>query len=265
MTTIVIASTKGGVGKTTTATALASALAQLMDGVILIDLDTQGHVSLFYDLRDSVSGVYNWLSNKYPLENCLMQGRPPSLRIMPGDSMTNALFPRYQGSSGAMDVSLRIRALPFPFVIVDTQAGGLLQEAALMAADQVIIPFRAEKPSIDSMFAMLEICKQLAPDAQLTCLPTGYTNYRQHRLALEELQQIIPPSFGIDEMYAIRTRAAVVEAWAAGVTIWEYDDDEGGMKIVRVGYAHLTARVLRLAGYDGSNAELLEAMAHGKI
>ena len=265
MTTIVIASTKGGVGKTTTATALAVGLAQLEE-VLLVDLDSQGQVSLHFGLPLR-SGVYHWLSGELPLEDCLYHGRPSSLDILPGDSMTKALYARFQGGEGSRHIAGRLRELDnsiAPFVVIDTAAGGLLQEAALMAADQVVVPFRCEAPSIDGLFASLELVKQLAPDAQLTLLPTDFDiRLREHRNALLELQQTLSPTLGIEEMYAIRHRIAVAEAAANGCTVWEYSSGNG-LVDVRIGYTYLIGRVLRLAGHDGSQAEILEALAHGK-
>jgi hypothetical protein len=63
-------------------------------------------------------------------------------------------------------------------------------------------------------------------------------------------------------MYAIRSRIAVAEAVAVGLTVWEYGGQ--GIRDVRVGYAHLAGRVLRLAGRDGTDFENLEAMAYGQ-
>lgn len=262
MTIITVASTKGGVGKTTTATALAAGLAQI-ENTLLVDLDPQGQVSLHFGLPLR-SGVYHWLMGDLPLEDCVYHGRPPSLAVLPGDSMTKALFARFQGAHGSHHIAGRLRGLLGAFTVIDTAAGGLLQEAALMAADQVVIPFRCEAPSIDGLFASLELVKQLAPDALLTLLPTDFDmRLREHRNALLELQQTLSPTLGIEEMYAIRHRIAVAEAAANGCTIWEYNGGSG-LVDVRVGYSYLIGRVLRLAGYDGSQAELLEALAHGK-
>lgn len=264
MTVITVASVKGGVGKTTTSTALASALAQF-EKTCLVDFDSQGHVSLYYGLPH-LSHVYHWLSGEFAVEDCLVSGRPQGLVLLPGDAMTKALYARFQGSLGAREVADRVRRLTVgAFIVVDTAAGGLLQEAAIVAADQVIIPFRAEKPSIDSLFAMLEIVKKLNPTAQVITLPTGYDRrISQHRMSLVELATLLPDVYGVHESNVIPSRAAVLEAWAAGVTIWEYDDAYDGMKGVRIGYARLLGRVLANAGYDGSNSEVLEAIAHGK-
>jgi len=253
MPVIVVASVKGGVGKTTTAVALASGLANFAN-TFLVDLDSQGQVVLHYGLPMR-SGVYHWLSGDLPINDCIYQGRPEGLYIVPGDTMTKALYNRFTGSAGAHQVAAMIRGLPMDFVVVDTAAGGLLQEAALLAADQVVIPFRCEAASIDSLFATRELVKQLAPTAQVTLLPTGYDGrLREHKNSLLELAQSIRPAeYGIEEMYAIRNRIAVAEAIACGVTIWEYKSD--GIKDVCTGYSYLLGHILQLAGYDGTGSK----------
>jgi chromosome partitioning protein len=260
MTTLItIASLKGGVAKTTSAVALASALAQLED-VLLVDLDSQGQITLHFGLPLR-SGVYHWLMGELPLLDCFYRGRPERLKILPGDSMTKALYARFQGTDGAQEIARRLRTFPTTFVVIDT-ASGLLQEAALLAADQVIIPFRCEAAGIDGLYASMEIVRQLNINAALTLLPVAYDmRLREHRDNLAHLAPTLKMEYGAEELYAIRARIAVAEAVAVGQSIWEYNAQ--GLGDVRIGYAYLAGRVLRLAGRDGTAFEHVEAIAHG--
>lgn len=250
MTIVTIASNKGGAAKTTTAVSLAAGLANL-ENVLLIDGDPQGHVALSFGLPVR-SGLFDWTVRELPLVDCTLTGRPSKLAILPGDSLTKTVE-RLHGESTEFDrLVARMRSLPHPFAVVDTAAGGLFQEAALAAADQVVIPFRAEALGIDSMFQTMELIRQIAPKARLTLLPTAFDmRLKEQRENLAMVVNEFGPEYGLDRDwggYVIRVRTAVAEATSYGKTIWEYGGS--GIKDVRVGYTRLIGRVLALAGRE---------------
>jgi len=89
MKTIAVANQKGGVGKTTTALALASDLARKGHTVVLVDLDAQGNLSPALGLKPS-PGLYRLLLGLATLDELLVEARP-SLWLLPGDSNTAKL------------------------------------------------------------------------------------------------------------------------------------------------------------------------------
>lgn len=259
MTIIVIYSRKGGSGKTTTAVSLAAALANL-EPTLLVDGDPQGQCTLHFGLPLR-SGVYHWLRRELPIEDCLYHGRPAGLRILPGDSFTLGATDAYKGDAPAL--ANRLRELPGAYVVIDTGGTGLLlQEAALMMADQIVIPFRPELASIDGMYGSLEVIKQLAPAAKLILLPITYRRVALHRTNLMELAQAMPEHVELREECAVPDRMAVPDALGYGQTIWEFSG--GNIVDVRRAYAFLASRVLALAAPEGlpnnTHLELIEGM-----
>jgi chromosome partitioning protein len=242
MPVITVASSKGGVGKTTTAVTVASALATL-HSTILVDLDSQGQCSLFLGL-DARSGVFDWLVGNQPLSNCLLHAAG-SLTLIPGNSRTKVADTFFRGESNGFELLIqRLRSLPARWTVLDTAPGGLLQEAALAAADLVIVPFEPETAGVDGVYGTLALVDKLARNASVTLVPVAFDKrLAEHKQSLAELLEEYGPAMVAD---AVPVRSAVKEAVAHGQSIWAYSHPRLGD--VRVAYSKLVDRVRAKGG-----------------
>ena len=150
MIVVSIVSTKGGVGKTTTAANLGGIVADAGLRVLLLDLDLQPTLSSYYPLRvRAPSGVYEFLAfNEQRTEQLVSQTSITNLDIVLSNDdrgQLNTLLLH------APDGRLRLRnLLPifsplYDLLLVDTQGSrSVLLEAAVLASDFALSPVTPE-------------------------------------------------------------------------------------------------------------------------
>ncbi len=157
---ICIANQKGGVGKTTTAVNLATALAAAEKRVLLIDLDPQGNAStgLGVSRHDRANSSYELLLGLTSLPKTVRQTLVPHLFIVPASADLSgaeieliALDRREYRLKDAM--AGRIGDLDF--VLIDCPPSlGLLTLNALVAADAILIPVQCEFYALEGVTAL---------------------------------------------------------------------------------------------------------------
>jgi chromosome partitioning protein len=158
---LAIANQKGGVGKTTTAVNLGSALAEAGYRVLVVDLDPQGNAStgLGVNPRDLDSSVYDVMMSDAPLDDCI---EPTSLKNLFVAPSTIDLAGAEIELVPAMSRELKLRKAidnirdDYDLVLIDCPPSlGLLTVNGLAAADDVIVPIQCEYYALEGLGQLL--------------------------------------------------------------------------------------------------------------
>lgn len=253
---IAISNQKGGVGKTTTAINLSSALSYLGLDVLLVDFDSQGNASQGLNAVKSNQQptIYNVLLEEYPVRDAIVHGEKTNIDILPANiSLAGAdlVMDRLKtGKEQLLKNVLDPLRDDYDFIIIDCPPSlGLLNTNALTAADSVLIPVQCEYYALEGVTQLLLtirlVQKTSNPNLSIEGILMTMFDYRT-RLSVDVSQEVRQTFGRLVYQNSIPRNVKLSEAPSRGVSIFEYDTKCKGAKA----YAALTCEMLHIEEVD---------------
>jgi len=161
-----IANQKGGVGKTTTAINLGTALAAVGETVLLVDMDPQGNAStgLGVPLSARKSTMYDVIVDGRSINESAIETAVPGLWIVPSDpdlsgieiQMAQADRRNYRLRDGIDSVRADPGGPGFTYILIDCPPSlNLLTVNAMTAADAVLVPLQCEFFALEGLTQLM--------------------------------------------------------------------------------------------------------------
>lgn len=246
MKRIAIINQKGGVGKTTTAANLGTALAKLGKRVVVIDLDPQANLSvhLGVETREGSPSIYHVLLEEKsfsevlrPVPNYSLWVAPSNLDLAGAEVELVSQIGREQRLREAIDAWIRSftsvgQPEPADYILIDCPPSlGLLSVNGLVAASDVYIAVQTEFFALRGLTKLVDLVelvkRRLNPKLEISGIVAGLYDARRNlnREVLDELR-----SFFTNKVFktVIRENVRLAEAPSHGKSVFDYAPDCNG-------------------------------------
>lgn len=179
---LVLANQKGGVGKTTTAINLGTALAAVGERVLVVDLDPQGNAStgLGVDRADRTLSTYDVLIGAALIETAIVPTKVPGLDLVPSTMdllgaelelasvsrrshrLRDALARMPATGRDLEGVPAEMNAQPYTYILIDCPPSlNLLTINAMTAADSILVPLQCEFFALEGLSQLLRTVERV--------------------------------------------------------------------------------------------------------
>lgn len=231
---LVVANQKGGVGKTTTAINLGTALAAVGENVLIVDSDPQGNASTGLGVPKSqrTTTLYDVLMGEAPFDHAIVKTSVPGLDVVPADPDLSGVELEL-GQVAGRSYRLRDAMVPFreagayTYVLIDCPPSlNLLTVNAMAAADAVLVPLQCEFFALEGLSQLLRTIELVRANlnAKLEIQGVVLTMYDKRNSLSEQVADDVRGHFG-ETVYdtVIPRNVRVSEAPSFGKPVLVYD------------------------------------------
>lgn len=220
---ISIINQKGGVGKTTTAVNLGTALAEAGHSVLVVDLDPQCNASAMLGVRDASISIFDVLANEDRRLRDVIRATPiPNLSIAPGHPSLAGIEQALQDAVGRemiLKEALAPIADQYDAILIDNGPTlGIAPVMSLSAAHLAMIPLQCERLALEGLVQALKtigavqrrINPRLEKKILLTMLDRRINNSK-------EMVQAVQQKFGAEVCATIIGRSSKLDTGTGSV------------------------------------------------
>ncbi|MBS0236915.1 MAG: ParA family protein [Proteobacteria bacterium] len=240
---VAVSNQKGGVGKTTTAINLGTALAAVGERVLILDLDSQGNAStgLGVDIEQRFKTTFDVLTGNAAILETVLKTAVPNLFIVPANSDLvgidaalaadqNKAF-KLRDAITAMIGHLRARDADqqFTYVLIDCPPSlNLLTLNAMSAAHAVLVPVQCEFFALEGISQLKDSIEQIRAtlNPRLEIQGVVLTMHDARTSLSREVADNVRAFFGnkvYDTVIPRNTRIAEAPSHGKPILLYDYD------------------------------------------